>query len=240
MLDLTEVSRTVKYIVYYRVSTVKQEASGLGMEGQRAAVDSYIAQFGGEVVGEYVEVESGSKDDRPQLKVARAMAKATGATLLVARMDRLSRDAAFLGSLLKSGIELAACDMPHATTLLWHVRAAVAEEERRLISERTSAALQAAKKRGKKLGWAMESRKGQAKAASEKGAAKGGAKSGEVRSKAADDHASAVWPIVEDLVAKGASLRQIAGALNDKGITTPRGKQWQATSVRNLLARVAA
>jgi DNA invertase Pin-like site-specific DNA recombinase len=229
-----------KVIVYYRVSTVKQEASGLGLEGQRAAVESYLAQQGGVVVGEYTEIESGSKDDRPQLKVARAMCKAMQATLLVARMDRLARDVHFLSGLLKEGVTLAAADMPNASTLVWHVRAAVAQEERRLISERTKAALAAAKRRGKQLGWAAEGRRAEAKAASEKGAAKGGAKSGLVRAAEADAHARAVWPVVQDMVAGGASLRQVAAALNERGITTPRGKAWAATSVRNLLERVAA
>lgn len=229
----------MKYIVYYRVSTVKQEASGLGLDGQRAAVEAYIGQFGGEVAAEFTEIESGSKDDRPQLDIAKAMAKAMGATLLVARMDRLARDVHFLSKLLKERVTLAAADMPNASTLIWHVKGSVAEEERRLISERTKAALAAAKAKGQKLGWAAEGREGQAKAASMKGAAKGGAKSAVVRAAAADSHAQAVWPIVQGMAAAGASLRAIAAELNAKGMTTPRGKQWQATSVKNLLARVA-
>jgi len=221
----------MKYVSYIRVSTQRQGQSGLGLEAQQASVQAFVQQRGGEVLAEFVEVESGTKADRPQLAAALAEAKRLGAVLLIAKVDRLARNVAFVSTLLESGTEVIACDMPNASRFEWHIRAAIGEEEARAISERTKAALQAAKVRGVALGWAQPQRDAEVhRAAVEKGAASTAAK--------ADSFAERLRPVLQSFAA-GASLRDIARELNERGILTPRGKQWQAASVRNVLARLA-
>lgn len=221
----------MRFVAYYRVSTQRQGASGLGLEAQRAAVEAFVAAHGGVVLAERVEVESGKRADRPQLAEALAEAKRAGAVLLIAKLDRLARNVAFIANLLEAGVEVQACDMPEANRFLLHVMAAVAEHEAAAISARTKAALAAAKARGVKLGWSIEGRAEEAKAAS--------AVAAERRVAEADRFAGQVGPLAEALAAQGKSLRQIAAELNSRGIATPRGKEWQATSVKNLLARAA-
>src|SRR5579862_7716530 len=136
---------TGKFIAYYRVSTEKQGQSGLGLDAQRKAVADYLNGGQWALLAEYTEVESGKRADRPQLLAALAHAKATGATLIVAKLDRLSRNVAFIAALMESGVEFTAADMPMANRLTVHVLAAVAEHEREAISARTKAALAAAK-----------------------------------------------------------------------------------------------
>jgi DNA invertase Pin-like site-specific DNA recombinase len=221
----------MKFVAYYRVSTQRQGASGLGLEAQRAAVEAFVAARGGVVLAERVEVESGKRADRPQLAEALAEAKRAGAVLLIAKLDRLARNVHFISGLLEAGVEVQAVDMPEANRFLLHVMAAVAEHEAAAISARTKAALAAAKARGVKLGWSIPERAEEAKAAS---AAAAGRRVAE-----ADKFAGQVGPLVQALAAEGRSLRAIAAELNGRGVTTPRGKAWQATSVMNLLARVA-
>ena len=139
-------------IAYYRVSTKKQERSGLGLEGQKAAVAHFVGCQGAEVLAEYTEVETGKRSDRPALAKAIAQAKRSRATLVVAKLDRLARNVAFTSALMDSGVDFVACDNPHANRLTIHILAAVAEDEARRIAERTKAALEAAKRRGVKLG----------------------------------------------------------------------------------------
>ena len=201
------------------------------MEAQRAAVEAFVAARGGEVLAEKVEVESGKRADRPQLAEALAEAKRLGAVLLIAKLDRLARNVAFISGLLESGVEVQACDMPEANKFMLHIMAAVAEHEAAAISARTKAALAAAKARGVKLGWSIPERAAEAKLASQRAA--------EGRAAEADQFAARVGPMAAALAAEGRSLRQIASELNARGIATPRGKAWQATSVKNLLARVA-
>src|SRR3954452_10651825 len=141
-----------KFISYLRVSTDKQGQSGLGIEAQRKAVEDYLNGGRWELLREYVEVESGKRSDRPQLLAALAHAKATGAKVVIAKLDRLARNVAFISNLMESGVEFVAADMPMANRLTVHVLAAVAEHEREMISQRTKAALAAAKARGVKLG----------------------------------------------------------------------------------------
>src|SRR2546422_7041456 len=141
-----------KIIAYYRVSTKQQGASGLGLEGQHAAVEAYARQTGARIVAEHVEVESGKRADRPELAKALAHAKRSKATLCVAKLDRLARNVEFLAKVMNSGCEFAAADMPSANRFMLHVMAAVAEHEAKAISERTKVALAAAKARGVKLG----------------------------------------------------------------------------------------
>jgi len=216
------------YVAYLRVSTDRQGKSGLGLEAQRKAVADHVAGKG-EITAEYVEVESGKKNDRPQLARALAEARRIGAVLLIAKLDRLARNVAFIANLLEAGVEIAAADMPEANRFLLHVMAAVAEHEGRAISDRTRAALAAAKARGVALGWSMPGRAGEQRHAARKGAARNALK--------ADQHAANVMPMVWQIAGRGASLRQIATELNERGIKTARGGLWHAGTVRNIMAR---
>jgi DNA invertase Pin-like site-specific DNA recombinase len=220
-----------KFIGYLRVSTEKQGQSGLGIEAQRKAIDDYLNGGKWELLAEYVEIESGKRSDRPELTKALAHSKATGATLVIAKLDRLSRNVAFISNLMESGVEFVAADMPMANRLTVHVLAAVAEHEREMISQRTTAALAAAKVRGVKLGNPNGAR-----------ALRGlGNAHAIVGAKAtADKHMTRVVPVIETLRGEGAtSLRGIADELNRQGILTARGGEWYATTVKNLLDRAA-
>lgn len=140
------------YISYLRVSTQRQGRSGLGVDAQRAAVEQFLSQSGGTLLQEYVEVEGGSGKARPVLVQSIAQSKKTGATLLIAKLDRLARNVAFVSSLMEGGVDFVAADAPYANRLMIHILSAFAEHERTLISERTKAALAAAKARGVVLG----------------------------------------------------------------------------------------
>lgn len=221
----------MKLIAYYRVSTKEQGTSGLGLEAQRAAVQGYARQHGATIVAEYTEVESGRRDDRPQLAKAVANAKRSGATLTIAKLDRLARRVSFVSALMDSGCEFVACDNPHANRLTIHILAAVAESEAKAISDRTKAALAAYKARGGRLGvnnlTADGARRG-AQAAGLKAAAKAKA---------------AYADLVGDMLAwraLGATLQAVADRLNEQGQTTQRGLPWTATAVYRVLGRVAA
>ena len=216
------------YVTYLRVSTDRQGKSGLGLDAQRKAVMDHVAGKG-EIAAEYVEIESGKKNDRPQLARALAEAKRIGAVLLIAKLDRLARNVAFIANLLEAGVEIAAADMPEANRFLLHVMAAVAEHEAQAISDRTRAALAAAKVRGVALGWSMPGREGEQRHAARKGA--------ERNARKADQHAANVLPVIRQVAARGASLRQIADELNTRGIKTARGGLWYAATVRNVMAR---
>lgn len=145
-------SSVKKVVAYYRVSTKQQGKSGLGLDGQKAAVCDYVTRDGGTILAEYTEVETGKSKDRPELLKAVAHAKRAKAVLLVAKLDRLARNVAFTSALMESGVDFVACDNPHANKFTIHILAAVAEHEAEQISLRTKAALQAAKRRGVKLG----------------------------------------------------------------------------------------
>lgn len=224
-----------KAIAYYRVSTAKQGASGLGLEAQKAAVEAMCASRGWEIVAPaYTEVESGKRNDRPALAEAIARAQLTGARLVIAKLDRLSRNAAFLLTLRDSGVDFVAADMPDACRLTVGILAMVAEQEREAIAARTKAALAAAKARGQKLGNPNG-------AAALRRAGKGTGAALEAATRKADEHAARLRPVISDLHARGVtSLGGIAAALNEAGMRTPRAGQWHASSVRNLLARLAA
>ena len=142
----------MKIIAYYRVSTRRQGESGLGLDGQKSAVETFAKQHAASIIGSYVEVESGKKSDRPVLAQALGHARLAKATLVVAKLDRLARNVAFLSALMESGVDFKACDNEHANRLTIHILAAVAEAEAKAISERTKTALAAAKRRGVKLG----------------------------------------------------------------------------------------
>jgi DNA invertase Pin-like site-specific DNA recombinase len=141
-----------QFVTYYRVSTDRQGRSGLGLEAQREAVARYLASVGGNLVAEHTEIETGKRNDRPELAKALAVCRKRRTKLVIAKLDRLSRNVAFIAALMDSNVEFVACDNPHAARLTLHILAAVAEHEREMISIRTKAALAAAKARGKALG----------------------------------------------------------------------------------------
>jgi DNA invertase Pin-like site-specific DNA recombinase len=228
-----------KFISYLRVSTDKQGRSGLGVEAQRAAVESYLDGGRWKLVAEYVEAESGKRSDRPKLVKALAHAKAIGATVVFAKLDRLTRNVDLLRSLVASDVDLVFCDLPHVPPaamgrFLLTQMASVAELEAGLISERTKAALAAAKARGVKLGNPNGAR-----------ALKGrqvGNKEAVAATKAnAEQRACNLRAIVDDLRSQGfTSVRAIAAQLNERGVLTARGGAWHPTSAARLLSRLQA
>ncbi len=221
----------MKVVAYYRVSTAAQGRSGLGLEAQQAAVAQFCGGRGCDILGEFTEVESGKVNSRPELTKALHLAKVTGATLVVAKLDRLSRNVAFLAALQESGAPFVAADMPEANELTIHIMAAVAQAERKAISRRTKEALAAAKARGVKLG----NPNGAAALVS---ADKGNVASLVAIKAGADRFAADLEPIVADIMGKGTtSLRTIAAELNRRGIVTRRGGAWHAATVRDLLQR---
>lgn len=215
------------YIAYQRVSTERQGRSGLGLEAQREAVRSYVAGVGGAVVAEFVEIESGKVNDRPQLARALAECRRQRAVLIVAKLDRLARNVAFISALMESGTEFVACDNPTASKFTIHILAAVAEHEREMISTRTRQALAAAKARGVKLGRA--------------GTADQARYAADTWSAHADQRATALMPTIREIQAAGiTSAKGIAGALNARGVPTARGNgSWTHKSVLRVLERAA-
>jgi DNA invertase Pin-like site-specific DNA recombinase len=210
-------------IAYYRVSTDRQGASGLGLDAQRQAVAGFLGGSG-QLVAEYTEVESGRKHgNRPQLLAALADCRKRRAVLMIARLDRLARNVAFIANLMESGADFVAVDMPTANRLTIHILAAVAEHEREMISTRTKAALAEAKRRGVTLGNPrLEDARARALAVHR-----------------AHGPAPEVLALMVEWRAQGKVLRQIARDLNRLHIRPPRGREWYATSVRNQLLRVA-
>jgi len=223
-----------RVVAYYRVSTETQARSGLGLEAQREAVQSLCASRGWEIIAEYTERESGKRNDRPELAKAMHRATVTGAVLVVAKLDRLSRNVAFLAALQESGARFLAADMPEANELTVHIMAAVAQAERKAISARTKSALAAAKARGTKLGNPNG-------AAALRRSGRGSAEGVEVIQANADARAERLRPVVDELRLEGhGSLERMASELNARGIVTARGGRWHASSVRNLIARLEA
>jgi DNA invertase Pin-like site-specific DNA recombinase len=225
----------VPLIAYLRVSTTAQGRSGLGLEAQREAVQRFAANEGRVIVGEYVEVETGKGTDaldrRPQLSAALAAAKLVGGAVLVAKLDRLSRDVAFIAGLMAQRVPFIVAELgADADPFMLHLYAALAEKERALVSARTKVALSAAKARGVKLGGYRGGPVPNAKLGAKLG--------GEAVAEAADAFAERVGPMMRDLKDQGMSLRQIAAEMVARGIRTARGGQWTATAVKNVLARV--
>ena len=213
-----------RFVAYYRVSTDRQGKSGLGLEAQQKAVMDFV---NGELIEQFTEVESGKRSDRPELLKALKACKRHKATLVIAKLDRLARNVAFIANLMDSGVEFVAVDMPHANKLTVHILAAVAEHEREMISLRTKEALQAAKNRGVKLGSPVP----------EKASALGVTSQIDKASRFAEN----VIPVIREIENSGAkSLRAIATALNARGIPSARGGEWQAATVRNVLKRSAS
>lgn len=224
-----------KVVCYQRVSTVRQGSSGLGLEAQASACAAYAASINALVLGQpFIEVETGKLNARPELTKALALCKVTGATLVISKLDRLSRNAAFLLNLAESGVKFIAADMPAANSLTVGIMALVAQQEAEAISKRTKDALQAAKQRGTVLGNPNG-------AAALRSAAKGNTAAVTAIKAGADSHAENLGPVIDNLKAEGiTSLGGIAKALNERSMKTPRGGIWHKTSVSNLLARLAA
>jgi DNA invertase Pin-like site-specific DNA recombinase len=224
---------TGKFVSYLRVSTERQGKSGLGLDAQRQAVEDYLNGGNWSLIAEFVEVETGKRDNRPKLREALHRAKITGATLVIAKVDRLSRNLAFIAALQDSGAKFVAADMPEANETMIQFMAVIAQHERRAISARTKAALAAAKTRGKQLG------NPNLAALQAVGAGKPGWTAGaDANRAAADRYAEDVLPVINDILRSGiTSLGGIATELNLRGILTARGGTWYATTVRNLLRR---
>lgn len=228
-----------RYISYLRVSTDKQGQSGLGLEAQRTAVANYLNGGDWELSAEVVEVESGKNDKRPKLAEAINLCKAYNATLVVAKMDRLARDAHFLLGLQKAGVEFVAADNPQANTLTVGILALVAQQEREATSKRTKDALAAAKAQGKVLG--AYDKDDKTKFIGRKGTAEDVAKAREARSQKATQKAENLQFVFDRINPDGSmSMSAMARVLNDEGIPTPSGRgQWQAVTVSRVMKRLA-
>lgn len=209
-----------RYVAYLRVSTARQGRSGLGLAAQRSKIDTFLAA-GDQVIAEFVEVQSGKADNREELWNAIAHAKKHGAKILIAKLDRFSRKVSFIAGIMEQGIGLAVAEMPHATDFQLHIFAALAQEERRLISERTRAALVEAKKRGAQLG-------------------KHAAVLKEQRKQQALAHARSMAPILKPMIDGGWSLTAIANQLNEADMVSANGGRFTPQTVKNLVARLMA
>ena len=222
----------MKLVAYLRVSTARQGQSGLGLEAQAAGIKAYVSNVAGSVIGTFTEVESGKTSNRPELAKALHLARVTGATLVIAKLDRLSRNAAFLLTLRDSGVRFVAADMPDANELTVGVMALIAQHEREAIAKRTKEALRAAKARGKVLG-----NPNGAEALRRAGKGNGAGVRAAVAN--ADAHARNLAPVILAMRTEGiATLGGLASALNQRGMLTPRGGRWHKSSVRNLLSRL--
>lgn len=232
-----------KYVAYYRVSTARQGMSGLGLEAQQRAVAGYMAGSTGAVVAEFQEIESGGRNDRPELAKAIKHCKLTGAKLLIATLSRLSRDAHFLLGLKNEGVDFVACDMPHANRMTVGIMALVAEDEREAVSRRTVAALASIKARidtdgsyvaksGRVLTRLGNPNPPTVKVGSAQGVAAFQAK--------ADEFAAKVAPTARALMAAEGSLNRTAARLNQMDVKTARGGVWTPTAVQRVLQRAAA
>ncbi len=218
----------IKYVIYRRVSTKEQGRSGLGLEAQDRDIRLYLENFSEEpyeVLEEFVEVHSGSDNHRPELTAAVTLAKKEKATLLVAKLDRLSRDVEMIAGLMNDKrLEFKVAQMPSADKFQLHIYAALAEKERDFISQRTKAALREAKARGTKLGGLRDRTMQRNKALKAQ----------------AQERAKTLEGLVLPLRAEGKTLRDITKALNDASIATPRGGKWHPMSVKRVLERLAA
>lgn len=216
-----------KFIAYYRVSTQKQGASGLGLEAQREAVSRFLNGGDWELVAGFQEVETGkgadALDKRPQLKAALAACRKEGATLIIAKLDRLARNVHFVSGLMESKVKFVACDMPEANELTIHIMAAFAEHEAKRISQRTKDALAVAKSRGVVLGRA---------------GADNLRPNVEARQKAADDFANKLRPLFDGMRARGLSQRGMVAELNNVGVPAPQGGDWRLSQVQRMIKRL--
>jgi len=211
------------YIAYFRVSTDRQGKSGLGLEAQQQAVTAFL-HGRGELIASFTEIESGRRNDRPELAAALDACRKHKAVLIIAKLDRLARNVYFISGLMESGVEFIAVDMPEANRLTIYILAAVAEHEREMISQRTRAALQAAKARGTRLGSPNPKN--------------GAAVRAQVLQEKADRFAAHVLPVIRGLQAQGITgYKALARALNARGIPTTNQRKWYGSTVKNVLHR---
>ena len=221
-----------RFAAYYRVSTKSQGKSGLGLAAQQQAVQDYVKRQAGTMLAEFTEVESGRRDDRPELEKALAVCRLRRAVLVVAKLDRLARSALTILRLIEdTGAEFVALDHPQASKLTLTIFAAIAEHEAGLISQRTKAALAQAKKRGVRLG-------GNAEYLTEVAKRKGAKISAEVRAERATKFAMDMKGVIHDLCPRAQTLREMASCLNEHGWPAPRGGEWTATQVARVLSRI--
>ncbi|WP_368073731.1 recombinase family protein [Sulfitobacter sp. JL08] len=216
----------MKYVVYQRVSTKGQGESGLGLDAQERDIQLYLDNYVNDysVIGRFTDIVSGKVNDRPELTKAIALAKESKATLLVSKLDRLSRKVSFIATLMDDkNLDLKVAQMPHADMFQLHIYAALAQQEREFISKRTKAALKEAKARGVILG----------------GLRRGTEQRNEATKAQADHRANHVFPMIEAFRAKGMTLKETAQELNRLGIETARGGNWYASTVRNVEQRMA-
>jgi DNA invertase Pin-like site-specific DNA recombinase len=222
-----EESSVKQFVKYYRVSTRRQGDSGLGLSAQERDIGLYLSTYAEtpwEVLGEFTDVQSGNDSDRPELQKAMDLAEKTGAVLLVAKLDRLSRKVSFVSAIMeRKKLNLTVATMPNADKFQLHIYAALAEQEREFISLRTKQALAPLKGTGK-----LGGNRGNID------------KANEAARKVADDHAAKVMDTIIPLKEAGRTLQQIADTLNKSGVLTSRGGQWYPTTVSNILKRVAA
>ena len=233
-----------RFVLYFRVSTRGQEESGLGIEAQHRAIADYISRNPGEVLGEYTETETGkSIKKRPELRKALLHAKAANAILIIAKLDRLARNVAFVSALMESGQEFVACDIPTANKFTIHVLAAVAEEETRLISKRTKEALAVLKSQGVALGSArpghwdgmtkngLHSREEQRRL----GCRKGREAAQQIVATEMMQRYEPIIPWIRELRESGCTLQAIVDQLNLRGYLTRRGNRWSKASLHRLI-----
>ncbi len=207
-----------RYVAYFRVSTEKQGRSGLGLAAQRSVIERFLTDQD-ELIAEFIEVQSGKDDNRSELWKAIAHAKRNDAKILIAKLDRFSRKVSFIAGIMEQGIGLVIAEMPNATDFQLHIFAALAQEERRLISERTRNALAEAKRRGTELG-------------------KNGKLLAVQNRKDAIDRAEGLRPVIMPMVEAGTSLSQIARTLNELGFVTAMGKPFRAEQVSAVVKRL--
>lgn len=213
-------TRSAPCIAYFRVSTDRQGRSGLGLEAQRQAVEDFLAMKGWTLAGEFIEVESGKRRDRPELAEAITETKRLRGKLIIAKLDRLARNVAFIANLMETSVDFVAVDMPTADRFMLHVYAAMAEEEGRRISQRTKAALAAAKARGVELG-------------------DNGKVLAKVHKEAAATFAATLLPTITEIRNEGhRSVRAITEALNARNIPSREGGRWHLRSTALLLKRL--
>ncbi len=211
------------FVAYYRVSTDKQGQSGLGLEAQSAAVENHIRREGGAMIASFQEVESGKRDNRPELQKALALCRQKKAVLVIAKLDRLSRNMAFIANMMESRVRFVACDMPEANELTLHIMAAMAQHERKATSQRTKEALKAAKARGQQLG----------------GQRTNSATVSQLSASSARQFRAEFAPGIRQMKMRGMTLAEIAQNLNERNIRTCKNGSWHPSTVCRLLKNAA-
>ena len=219
------------YVAYLRQSTAKQERSGLGIEAQRDIINSFIKE--GVILAEYVETESGRKSDRPKLQEALTLCRKTSSILIVAKLDRLSRNVAFTSKLLESDVEITFCDFPQANRLILHIISSIAEYEANLISQRTRQSLKAKKERGVKLGKSenLMNKHDEAVARSNQ--------TNRIKAKNNANNMRAV-ALLRSMIKEGLTISQMTKQLNEQGFVSSKGCKFQIVQVQRLIQRYVA